>query len=56
LGNDWRPEAHIEQTMKMTNWEKLKEIARKRRLYLARLQTLDDEEKAIRSEIEAGNG
>lgn len=54
LGNDWRPQAHIKQEMYMSKWEQLKDIARRRRYHVNSLSKLDDEEKAIREEIDAG--
>ena len=52
LGNSWLASDHIRQDMPMTQWDKLKEIARKRRLHLGHIRGLEEQEQTIRKEID----
>lgn len=52
LGNSWSPYDHLRQDMKLGQWDQLKDIARRRRYHVDALAKLDDEEKAVREDIE----
>lgn len=52
LGLSWCPRDHIKLSVKLSRWEKLKDIARRRRYHVNALVKLDDEENAPREEIE----
>lgn len=47
LGNSW-----LLRDRKPSHWEQLKDIARRRRYHVNALSKLDDEEQAVRKEIE----
>ncbi len=51
-GAPWTAEDHIQQTMKLSHWEHLKDIATRRRRLMKMMSNLDDEEQRVRSEIE----
>ncbi len=52
LGDVWRAKYHMRRDMRLSQWERLKEIAARRRQLLLWLSKLEDEERTIREDIE----
>lgn len=52
LGDDWRASVHMRQDMTQDQWERLKDIATRRRRLMKMLANLDEEEQRLHSEIE----
>lgn len=52
LGLSWCPRDHIKLSVKLSHWEELQDIVRRRRYHVKALVKLDEEEQRIRKVIE----